>query len=50
MTDPVQALIGVKLTHLAAGCCGGIVRAVLRPGTTFAASIGAAVTGTISAA
>ena len=50
MTDPVQALIGVKLSHLAAGLAGGVVRALLRPGATMLGSVAAALTGTISAA
>ncbi len=50
MTDPVQALIGVKLSHLLAGLAGGVVRALLRPGVTMLGSITAAITGTITAA
>lgn len=35
--DPLQGIIGVKLTHLLAGVAGGIVRALLAGGGWMAA-------------
>jgi hypothetical protein len=35
--DPVQGIIGIKLTHLVAGIAGGMVRALLAGGGWLAA-------------
>lgn len=34
--DPLQGIIGIKLTHLLAGVAGGIVRALLAGGSWLA--------------
>ena len=46
--DPLQSLIGIKLTHLLAGVAGGIVRALLAGGSWFAA-ISSVVVGSLTA-
>ena len=46
--DPVQALLGIKLTHLLAGVAGGIVRALLAGGS-WMASVSSVVIGSLTA-
>lgn len=46
--DPLQGLLGIKLTHLAAGVAGGIVRAFLA-GSDWAAAIASVVVGSLTA-
>lgn len=46
--DPLQSLLGIKLTHLLAGVAGGVVRAFLGGGDVTAA-ISAVVVGSLTA-
>ena len=46
--DPVQAILGIKLTHLMAGIAGGVVRAFLAGGSWMAA-ISSVVIGSLTA-
>ena len=46
--DPVQALLGIKTTHLVAGVAGGAVRALLAGGGWLAA-ISSVVIGSLTA-
>lgn len=46
--DPVEAAVGVKLTHLLAGVAGGTVRAFLS-GEGFLASFSSVVVGSLTA-
>lgn len=46
--DPLQALIGIKSTHLIAGVAGGVVRALLAGGDVMSA-IAAVVVGSLTA-
>ena len=46
--DPVQALLGIKTTHLVAGVAGGAVRALLSGGGWLAA-ISSVITGSLTA-
>ena len=46
--DPLQALLGIKTTHLVAGVAGGIVRAVLAGGS-WMASVSSVVIGSLTA-
>lgn len=47
--DPVQGLIGVKLTHLVAGVAGGVVRAFLSGGGGWLAAMSSVVVGSLTA-
>ncbi len=46
--DPLQSLIGIKLTHLLAGVAGGIVRAFLAGGS-WVAAVSSVVVGSLTA-
>lgn len=46
--DPLQSLIGIKLTHLLAGVAGGVVRAFLAGGS-WVAAISSVVVGSLTA-
>lgn len=46
--DPLQGLIGIKLTHLLAGVAGGVVRAFLAGGSWLAA-VSSVVVGSLTA-
>lgn len=46
--DPLQGLIGIKLTHLLAGVAGGIVRALLAGGS-WVAAISSVIVGSLTA-
>lgn len=46
--DPVQGLLGIKLTHLVAGIAGGIVRAFLAGGD-WTAAVASVVVGSLTA-
>ena len=46
--DPVQGLLGIKLTHLFAGIAGGVVRAFLSGGGWLAA-VSSVVVGSLTA-
>lgn len=46
--DPVQALLGIKSTHLVAGVAGGIVRSFLTGGDWMTA-VGSVVVGSLTA-
>lgn len=48
LVDPLQGIIGIKLTHLLAGVAGGIVRALLAGGSWLAA-ISSVVVGSLTA-
>jgi len=47
--DPLQQLIGIKLTHLLAGIAGGIVRAFLSGAPNVWAAIASVVVGSLTA-
>ena len=49
MTDPLHVLAGVKSAHVIAGFLGGVVRALVRPGTTLWRSVAVCVVGAITA-
>lgn len=46
--DPLQSLVGIKLTHLLAGVAGGVVRAFLAGGSWLAA-VSSVVVGSLTA-
>lgn len=46
--DPLQAALGIKLSHLVAGIAGGIVRAFLA-GSDFMTAIASVVVGSLTA-
>lgn len=46
--DPLQGIVGIKLTHLLAGVAGGIVRALLAGGS-WVAAISSVVVGSLTA-
>ena len=46
--DPVQGLLGIKLTHLIAGIAGGVVRAFLAGGSCMEA-VSAVIVGSLTA-
>lgn len=46
--DPLQSIIGIKLTHLLAGVAGGIVRAFLAGGS-WVAAVSSVVVGSLTA-
>lgn len=46
--DPLQSLIGIKLTHLLAGVAGGVVRAFLAGGS-WVAAVSSVVVGSLTA-
>ena len=46
--DPLQSLIGIKLTHLLAGVAGGVVRAFLAGGS-WVAAVASVVVGSLTA-
>ena len=47
--DPLQQLIGIKLTHLLAGIAGGIVRAFLSGDPNVWSAIASVVVGSLTA-
>ncbi|WP_068312581.1 hypothetical protein [Polycladidibacter hongkongensis] len=49
MSDPIQALLGLKIMHLIAGLCGGLVRVIVHPRASLANTIGATVVGALVA-
>lgn len=49
--DPATlTVLGIKLYHVAAGLAGGMVRAIVRPGTSLWQGLGACVVGALTAA
>ncbi|WP_310622494.1 hypothetical protein [Flexibacterium corallicola] len=50
MADPLQALLGIKFLHLAAGFMGGLVRSIVHPRTSFAYTMGTTTVGALFAA
>ncbi|KZL22723.1 hypothetical protein [Pseudovibrio sp. Ad37] len=50
MSDPLQAVLGIKLIHLAAGFFGGLVRAIVHPKNSLMFTIGTTIVGALFAA